>query len=163
MLLSQFFSCMTWMTRSANDNVGLMSQELYLEGWNQLWTSFKYILLDLVNLKQFIPSTRLLLYLLSSTCCMANLNVNIFKWKCFDAKQKLLKIFKCLDRIYWCGWGGNLRLANQKLNIHDFNWVPGVQTYHLSIRTPYQMLSIVTRYLCPVYINKPYSKLSSKT
>ena len=80
-----------------------LSQELHWEVWNQLWTSFKYIWLDLVNLKLFIPWTTLLLYPLSSTCCMTNLNINIFKWKCFDAKQKFLKTFKCLDIIFGGG------------------------------------------------------------
>lgn len=98
--LGQFFSCVTWMTQSATDDVDSRSQDLYLEVWNQLSTSFKCILLNLANLKLFIPWTRLLLYMLSSTYCVTNLNVNIFKWKCFDAKLNHLKTFKCLV----CKW-----------------------------------------------------------
>lgn len=155
MLLGQFFSWVTWMTQSANDSVGLMSQELHLGVWNPLWTSFKYILLDLVNLKLFIPWTTLLLYLLSSTCCVTHLNVNIFKWKCLDAKQSFWRLSNVWIWYFVGGreWKGNLRPANHKLNIHYFNWVPGAQTYYLSIRTSFQMFSIMAYYLnlCPIF------------
>jgi hypothetical protein len=143
MLLSQFFSHVPWMTQSANANVSFMSLELHLEDQNQLSTVFKCILLNLVNLKLLIPQKRVLFYLLSSTCSVTNLNVNIFKWKLFDTKQNHLKrLSKCLDIICFRK-KGNLRLANHKLNIHDFNWVSGVQTYYFSIRTSYQMIRIM--------------------
>ena len=42
-------------------------------------------------------------------------------------------------------WGRKLNWTelNHELNIHDFNWMSGVQTYPISVRTSYQLLNIV--------------------
>lgn len=143
MLWSQFCSSAPWMTQSANANVSFTSQKLHLDVHSQLSAVFKFILLDLVNEKLFVPCTRFLLYLFQPL-------VLWLIWMLTFLSENPLKLNKTIWRDFqmsayniFSGKKGNLRLANRKLNIHDFNWVSVVQIHYFSTKASFWMLSIM--------------------